>query len=234
MTERATTSGRLGRVVRWFVLASIGINALLGLAALLGSGDATSGRVLTTSLFVTLGGLLGLSAWSAWIDGRLGPIPLVGMVAAAIGVVGLAAAVWDDFDTDALWRVGASAMIIAAAVSVSSIISRAALPAGASWVAAAAHVLAAATALFLVAAILGWNAGEGWRAFGVLVVLLAAAIVAVPILGKTASMTFAAGHKLTHCPLCGEHSPGTFGTATRCPTCERSYRVTASGRPSVG
>jgi hypothetical protein len=65
---------------------------------------------------------------------------------------------------------------------------------------------------------------EYWgRSFGVVMVLLAAAAIATPVVHRMTSQT--APESYTHCPFDGAPVVGIVGKRTTCPSCGRKYEV---------
>jgi hypothetical protein len=65
--------------------------------------------------------------------------------------------------------------------------------------------------------------GGYWRFFGIVMVLLAAAAIATPVVHRMTAQT--KPEPYTHCPFDGATVSGVVGKTTKCPTCGRVYEV---------
>ena len=207
------------------ILALVAANAVLGVFILLG-GDMgeTEGKVLATSLLVTLGVTLGLVCAPAATAGRARVWPRLGMAAAAVATVAFVISVWSDSQS-ALLRTGGVALSYGVAAALVSVLSAWPGTGRLAWMGGAATALASVGATMVSAGIVFEIGAEGyWRLFGVAMVLLASAAIATPIVHR---MGPAAGvdsdHR--HCPYCGSPAAGHHGQVTHCPHCGRSFVV---------
>ncbi|HEX5630022.1 MAG TPA: hypothetical protein VFY15_00035, partial [Acidimicrobiia bacterium] len=96
---------------------------------------------------------------------------------------------------------------------------------GLAWVGKAATLLTFVGGAMIVVAI--WNGGDlpggYWRSFGVVMVLLAAAAIATPVvhrMGEPATPT-----AVTNCPFDGTKVDGAVGKRITCPKCGRTFEV---------
>lgn len=205
----------------------IAINAALAVAILaLGSVGDTEGRILGTSLLATFSALVVMVQVPAMQEGRLGVVPMGGMVACGVGFVIVTAAIWGDFDADAWGRSGGTAYVLAAASAVAAVFSGWPIRGRAAWVGGAADALIAIAALMILGAIWFEFDSDGyWRTFAVISVLVAAAGLAVPILHRASVDRVAA--RIGHCPFCGTALDAEAGVSIDCPGCSRTFRVRA-------
>lgn len=211
----------------WYVRVVIGlivVNAAIAVVVLL-SGDIgdTEGKILGTSLLATASAVLAMTCAPAWAAGRLGPVPVTGMFAAAAGFAAATIAVWG---VDEVWlgKVTGSAFIIAVASALACLLSAWPIEGGSAWVGLAADLLIAGVGGMLLFALwLEVGSSGYWRGFSVLAVLLAAAALAVPVLHR--GTPEATPEPIRHCPFCGSAIDGVSSRPITCPSCGRHYTV---------
>jgi predicted membrane channel-forming protein YqfA (hemolysin III family) len=126
---------------------------------------------------------------------------------------------------DAFFQLTASILVLAVAAALISLLSAWPGTGRMAWVRTAASILAVIGGAMIVTAI--WNGddlpGVYWRLFGVVMVLLAAAAIATPVVNRMSSQT--APEPYTHCPFDGATVSGVVGKRTVCPGCGRKYEV---------
>jgi hypothetical protein len=228
--QPAETKLNLRRIGLRVFLALLVVNALLGIAVVLG-GDlgAGGGRVLATSLVVTGGVMLGLA--SAGGRGRLGPIWMIGVGAAALGTVLWTIGIWTDSGADDLLRTAGTASVAALGIACASLLSLADIRGRARWTLFAAFaVVAALVALSTFAIWSDPSGGAFWRVFGVLSIALAALAVAIPVLHRVDQRAhgpegLAVHPGVRYCPSCGAEVAAA-GAETRCGACHATFTVT--------
>lgn len=213
---------RTRRVARRVTLASIFANALLGVWAVAGSLGEVESRILATSLLVTACGAVAVACGTAIPEGRLGPLPLIGIGAAVPGFALLIAGFWENFGLDLLWRTGATLVAVAVFAAFASLLSAVDLRGRYRRLVPTAYALAGSGGAFLVAVVWGFRPGDSWRVFGILMVLLGAATLAAVI-----SARLRPAHEepppVRHCPYCGAAVEGA--RITRCEGCGNRFRV---------
>lgn len=208
------------------VIGLIVANAGFAIFVLLG-GDIgeVEGRILGTSLIATASAILAMACAPALSNGRLGFVPHVGMVGAAVGFAAVTTFIWVDLDSPTLGKVAGSAFVVAGAAALACLLSGWQLRGGSAWVGIAANILIATVAAMILLPVwteVGWQDGY-WRLFAILIVLLSAAVLAVPVLHRGAGGT--PGEQLKHCPFCGSAIEGVAGKPVTCGSCGRRYTV---------
>lgn len=216
--ERFDTVRRVARLV---TLASIFTNALLGVWALAGSLGEVESRLLFTSLLITACGSVALACGTAIPEGRLNPLPILGITAAVPGFALLIAALW-DVDGDAVWQAGATLVAMAIYAAFTSVLSAVHLQGYYRRLLPTAYTLAAAGGAFLVAVFWGFSPGDGWRLFGILMVLLGAATLAALIAARLRP-THEDPPPVRFCPYCGVAVESA--RVAECPACGHRFRV---------
>jgi hypothetical protein len=221
-----------------FVLASIAVNALIGIIAIV-SGDFSSldGKILVTSLSVTGGAVLALANLAARTRGSLKYIPEVGAAASVIGFSIVIYAVWDEFDSETAGKSAFTFILIGSGIAHGALLSLSRLLPRYIPVLRAAWALAAVLVVMIITLI--W-AGEDVtdsdlfiRTMGVVVVLLAAVTLAVPILhrasrgallieARTEGIT---NREIVYCPNCGNSGLVDEGSDKRCTGCGVRFSV---------
>ncbi len=215
---------RFRRVARWITLASIFLNALLGIWAVAGSLGEVESRILFTSLLITACGAVAVACSVAIPEGRLGPLPVAGIVATVAGFSLLIASLWENFHTYPLWRTGATLVIVAVGAAYASLLSGVHLQGRYHRLVPTAFVLAAAAGAFLIAVVWGYDPGDSWRLFGIAAVLLGAITIAAPIAARLRP-TREGPPPVRHCPYCAQAISDARERATSCPSCGRRFRV---------
>jgi hypothetical protein len=213
---------RTRRAARWVTLASIFCNALLGVWAVAGSLGEIESRILATSLLITACGAVSVACGTAIPEGRLEPLPIAGIAAAVPGFALLIAGFWEDFDTDAVWQAGATLVAVAVFAAFASLLSAVHLKGRYRRLLPTAYLLAGLAGGFLVAVVWGYDPGDAWRLFGILVVLLVAATLAATIAARLRP-----AHEdpppVLFCPYCG--AAVAAARVTVCPACGHRFRV---------
>lgn len=214
------------RVARWVTLASIFLNALLGIWAVAGSLGEVESRILFTSLLVTASGAVAVACSTAIPERRLGPaaVPVAGIVVTVVGFSLVIASLWEDFRPAALWQTGATMVVVAAGIAFSALLSGVSLSGRYRRLVPTAYALAGAAGAFLIAVTWGFRAGEAWRLFGVIAVLLLATTLAAPIAARLRP-SHEAPPPVRHCPYCGGAIAEVSRRAVSCPSCGRRFRV---------
>ncbi len=219
---------RLG-VVAFF--ASIGINAALGIAALLvGDFSETHGRILGTSLAVTGALLLALACLPAWERGRLAPVPIVGVALGVAAFSLVVVGIWTD-GGDTLGKLIGTFMAPALACAMASLLAYPALVPRFRPVLVVTLSLLTVAATMVVVAI--WaEPDSSWymRSFGVVAVLLAALAVSIPVLHRI-GLPGEGGEAIatSFCPFCGEEHRASAARTTTCGRCGRRFTVRSAG-----
>ena len=213
------------KTLRGVILVSIAVGAAVAIVALLGVevGD-TGWKIVGTAFSITGAAMVALPSVSAWERKKLAWLPIVGVAAGVIGFATVVAGIWIEPDSELLWKIPTTLIIIAIAISGAALLEFARLEPRQHWVLTAARVMLAVVALMLVVAIWGEIETNGyWRGFGVASVLLAASLATIPVLHRSSRSATTA----EFCPLCGAHSSAAIGEQTVCPACDGRYRVAA-------
>ncbi len=212
------------RLARWVTLGSIFTNALFGVWAVAGSLGEIESRVLATSLLITACGSVALACGTAIPEGRLNPLPILGIATAVPGFALLITGFWENFGTDAIWQAGATLVAFAVYAAFASLLSAVHLQGGYRRLLPTAYTLAAAGGAFLVAVFWGFSPGDGWRFFGILMVLLGAATLGALIAARLRP-THEEPPPVRFCPYCG--AAVETARVAECPTCGHRFRVAA-------
>lgn len=233
MTSRsAATPTDWKRVGLSAFLASVGLNALIAIAMILGGGGDTEWRVLGTSLLLSAASI-GLIANAAAVDRmRLGPLPYAsGTAVVAATVLGIVA-IWTEPDADAFYQWMATAGIVGAAGSFSSLVALPNLSASYVWLRWSAVALAGALASLGIIAV--WTMDDvPVELWGVLAVLLTAVTIVIPVLARVdeRDRLDSGADAIGFCPVCGADLTAASGREVECPRCAASFSVTINGRP---
>lgn len=240
-SERRTLSGTVRRVALATFFVSVGINAALGIYAVLSPdlGD-TQGRILATSLCVTGALLVALACGPAWERGLLGPVPLLGAGSGAIAFALMITNIWVEPETDLLGKVMGTTLAAAAGLTLASLLALVRLERRHAWIRLATFALLALGTLLQAALV--WLEDPGsWfmRPYGVVMIALAAFVVTMPVvhwIDRAAIAAAEATDAIRFCPYCGRGVRGEAGPGVACERCGREFTVTpseAAGAESV-
>ena len=212
-------------------LTSVGVFALLAVFALAGGsiGD-TEWKIILTSLLVTAAATVALACAVPIHDGRLGPVPYLGIGASAAGFGMLILGIWAEESWDDALQIALTFVTAAVAIGAVGLVDAARVHRRHRWVVVASQMLIGFGGALLVAALWGEIGNEGfWRLTGVVLVLTAAAAVAVPILHRLADIPKEADplheRAVEHCPYCGASVHGPLASSLTCASCGESFRV---------
>lgn len=195
---------RLG--VRLFTV-SVGINAALGIVALLGGafGDL-QGRVLATSFLVSAAMGSVLVNVPAQRRPIRPPLPLVGAIGGAGGFSILILMAWIDDVPEPLLKLAASGLTVGAAATLAAALRLVGHPATARWLSAVTEAAIAALAATILLVVWGGGGGGTWiaRLIGIESVVVAAGTLLLPVLTRFSSSRDAGPPGTITCPHCGE------------------------------
>ena len=123
------------RILRWLILTSVAVGALLAVVALLGAefGEIHA-KIIGTSFSVTGAGMLALASLSAWERSRLGPLPGIGAATTIAGVALLIVGIWLETESEAYWKTMGTLLVVATAVALVSLLSLGRLAHRYQWV----------------------------------------------------------------------------------------------------
>ena len=213
------------------LLASIAVNALLGVWALLSDEfGSTQGKVLGTSFLVSAAMLSVLVNGAPLSQRVLWPVPAVAAGASAGGFLLFIVLVWADLDDAPWWKVATSGLIIGVGATLAGLLALLSLQRGHEPWRLANDLLIAALCTILVV-ILWAELNTDWieRLAGVLAVLVAALTLAVPVLSRVSRPDdlIVAGHGVRYCPSCGRPlgPQPTPSSPTGCPRCGFRFTV---------
>jgi len=212
------------------VLASIAINAALGMYALLVPHFGhLQGQVLATSACVTGVGVLTFACLPALEQCALRVLPSAGIAASMFGFALLIVDVWVEPASGSFGKVVGTVFVVAGACVYASVLSLAHLVPRYSWAFRAAVVLASLFAAMIIGGL--WDEpSTTWfpRLLGVVAILLAAVTLAVPMLHRASGGEFEQAlprADVRFCPLCGQALPPRSGGETACASCGARFEV---------
>jgi len=198
------------------------VNALLGVWAVAGSLSDLEVNILVTSLLITGSGVVALTCSVAIPEGRLGPLPAIGIFTSLLGFALIITSVWTNFSALTVGQLGGTFITIAVTIAYAAVMSGVHIE---GWLLPIAYVLSVVAAGFTVAVIWGFEPGNTWRLFWVLCVLLAAVTLAAPITARLRPR-HETPPPVLHCPYCGGAVDDTE-RRIRCGQCGRRFRVIA-------
>lgn len=229
--SRGSTRGRR-RPLLAALLASISVNAALGIYALLVPHfGALQGRVLMTSFCVTGAGVLAFACLPAWEQRRLAFLPLTGIAASTLGFALVAAGIWTRTESESFSKSTWTVFVVVGVCVLASVLSLVRLASRYRRVFPIAVSLAGLLGAMIVAGV--WGEFETtWypRLLGVVAVLLAAVTVALPILHRASQADREAAAvpstvRTRFCPFCGGPVIDVTGKGVTCGSCGARFRV---------
>jgi hypothetical protein len=233
----------LRRIGLGLFFTSVACNAVIAIYALVAPGfGSTEGRILGTSLYVTAAILLVLACEPALERGLVVPVPLVASLFGVVGFALLIAVLWaGDEPPQVLVKVAGTAMTVAIAGMLVSLLALARLARRFKLARTGAYVLTAFAGVMIVIAIWAEPRGSVYpRTLGVVLVALAALVVTIPVLHRlsgtaiaTAERAGAVGEGIAFCPGCGGRLPTATGSSFTCDACGRAFTVLAGADGSV-
>jgi hypothetical protein len=213
-------------------LVSVGIWAILAIIALLGGGFGdTQWKILLSSMLVTAAAAVAMACAVPLHAGRLGPIPWLGIGAAAAGFGMFIMGIWSDISWDFGLKIAGSLVIAAVAIGAIGLVDGARVHARHRWVVVASQALVGLGGALVIAAMWG-EIGNPlfWRLTGVVLVLMAAGVVSVPILHRMADLPAEQDGdalRVAACPFCAQPVDGPMASQITCPSCDNHFRVLA-------
>lgn len=233
--ERRSIGRRVRSLGLGFFFLSIGVNAGLGLYAVLAwDFGETQEKILGTSLCVTGAVVLALACEPAWERKLLRPIPTLGAVLGAVGFALAIAGIWTEAGSETWGKTMGTTFTLAVACAVASLLALARLGPGHGWIfTVTLALLGVGAAMISLVWWLGDDPADAYlRALGVVMIALAAFAVTVPVLHWVDRGALAAGEALIgavrFCPYCGRDLDGASDGEFRCMQCGRGFTIAAT------
>ncbi len=220
-----------------FVLASIAVNAVIGIVAIVsGEFSELDAKILVTSLSVTGGAVLALANLAARSGQFIKYVPEAGAVFAVIGFSLLVYNTWDEFAGENIARAMGTAILFGAGTAHAGLLSRGRLVPRYRHVLTAAWLLAAVLVVMITILIWASDAVEDdayARVMGVVIVLLAAVTLAVPVLHRASRDELADETRsrtqieaaVRYCPSCGDNHLQLEDDQAECKNCGAQFTV---------
>ena len=186
---------------------------------------------------VTAAGIVALACLPAWERRCLWPVPVVSVALSTLGLVLAVILVWSEPSggSPAVKTMG-TLFILGGAGVLASLLGLARLAPRYRWVLTVTLGLIAVLALFYVAAI--WAEIEDpptWlvRTYGVVAILVAAFVVAIPVLHRASGRMTGDRVPVRFCPACGVSVSAASDEDAVCPACGSGFRVHYAERPAA-
>lgn len=221
-------SFRLHRAFLFTLIGSLVLAAAMGSFALLADPgfSRTTGRVIASTLTVTLFSLTSMGCAIAWERGHWRPAAGVGFGVSALSFLIYVVGIWLDLPwgwEDAVFKTMALGGIWSIYCALTCLLTLARLKRSWSWTRYATQGIAAILAVSLSAMIIfEWDDEVYVRSLGVQAILTGCGTICVPIL-----------HRLSATPKTDQLITATLALTITCPRCARSQQVTA-GRSTCG
>ena len=208
-----STTDQLRRIALRAFLASIAVNALLGIWALLTSDfGQTEGKVLATSLLLSAAMLSVLVNGAPMQRRALWPIPAIAAGAGVASILGFIVMLWAEVDHEVPLKAAFSGLVVAVAATLAGLLALLPLRSTYEVVRYLHYVLTTSSTGTIVWGI--WmEVGSSWygRLLGVQSVLVAALTLAIPVLWR-----FGGGDQSPPAPMAGPSRLMTAGDLASC------------------
>ncbi len=223
--------GRVSGLLR-VLLASIAVNAVLGVWALLaGDFGETQGKVLATSFLVSTAMIVVLVNLPAVRRRYLWPVPLTAAMVGVAAILWFTVLMWFEVDRVVPAKLGGSGLLLAGAGTLAGLMTLVAPPPRLP-VARVVHNALTSVLVVLILVVM-WSERGGdvmARLIGVVGVLTAAATLAIPVLARVREPRTEPARSVgvvRFCPACGATlSPAAdAGERSVCPRCGSRFEV---------
>lgn len=220
-----------------FVLASIAVNAVIGIIAIVsGEFSELDAKILVTSLSVTGGSVLALANLAARTQQFVKYMPETGAGFAIIGFALLTYGAWTEFDSEDVGKAAGTAILFASGIGHAGLLSRSRLLPQYQLVLRSAWLFAGILVGMITFLIWSLNVVDNDiypRAMGVVIILLAAATLAVPVLHRASKVDLtldatrerSTDHLARYCPVCGSDQVERSEFGNTCEACGARFTV---------
>jgi len=232
------------RIALWFLIASVGASALLGIIIVLaGTFSEIEVRIILTTLTISAMSICGLAAGALWETGRKKLLSLSGIILAVLAAMLMLVGIWTRTSSEEFWKFSASLGLVAVATAHACLISLALLSKSFAWARIAAFIAVYALAAEIIYLIYRQPKPDTMaRIIGATSIVVAALTIVIPVfhrLSRAESQTGApvtAGAQSTTditCPQCGSRLPNVAGELD-CGHCGCRFTITIlrSGSPA--
>lgn len=232
------------RVALWFLIASVGVSALLGIIIVLaGNFSELEVRIIITTLTISATSICALAAGALWESGRRRPLALAGIILALSTAFIIITGIWVRTSNEEFWKFSASVSLLAVATAHACLISLATLAKSYAWARIASFVAGYALAGEIIYVIYGQPQSDTIvRLIGATSIVVAALTIVIPILHRLSrrdsdAATPALATQITTnitCPQCGSAQPNAAGEI-ECANCGCRFLITIiqAGPPPV-
>lgn len=233
LTSAAAIVKHPSRVLLYGFLASISINALLGIWALLAADfGQTQGKILATSFLISAAMLSVLVNGGPLRRRALWPVPAVAAIAAVGSFALFIVLIWAEVDHEVPLKIGFTGLVVTAAATLAGLLALVPLRHAHEPIRMAGHGLTlvlSATGIFGLWA----EVDADWfaRLLGVESVLVAAVTLAIPVLSRfvpSQGRAIPTEPAVRFCPSCGtplSGPPAVGGVAVACDRCGAEFSV---------
>lgn len=220
-----------------FVLASIAVNAVIGIIAIVsGEFSELDAKILITSLSVTGGSVFALANLAARTQQFVKYMPETGAAFSIIGFALLTIGAWGEFEFEYLLKASGTAILFASGVGHAGLLSRSRLLPQYQLVLRSAWLFAGVLVGMITLLIWASDSVDNDlypRAMGVVIILLAAATLAVPVLHRASKVDLTldatrerpSDHLARFCPVCGSDHVERGEFANICEACGAQFTV---------
>ncbi len=225
---------RRQRILLWSFIASIAICALTGIyCLLLGTWGELQERIVISSATIAATSILALAATIPWSRHVWHPIGPAGVVAAALALAVTLVAIWtESVEGDPLSRATGVSWVLGLGVPVIGLLGLARLRPSFGAVRLATAIAVTLLGLQLIPTIIvePEDVDWWWRIMGVVAILSASGIIAVPILHRLSGIPY--GRDTTDlpdqlvmtCPRCGSEQKLPVGRSA-CSECRLRFHI---------
>jgi len=232
------------RIALWFLIASVGASALLGIIIVLaGTFSEIEVRIVITTLTISAMSICALAAGALWEKGQKKVLSMTGIVLAILAAFLILFGIWTKTNGEEFWKFSASVGLVAVATAHACLLALASLSRSFAWARVAAFVAVYALAIEIIYVIYQQPRGDTMaRIIGATSIVVAALTIVTPVFhrlsrkesGPNESTEATQLAAQVSCPQCGSRQPNA-PRQIQCENCGCRFVITilqAGSRPS--
>ena len=226
------------RIALWFLIASVGASALLGMVIVLaGSFSDLQIRIILTTLTISAASICALACGALWESRRKVFLALPGAILALLAAVLVIVGIWTKTESSEFWKFSISVALLAVASAHACLLSMAKLARRFGWTRIAAFVAVYFLAGLFIFVIYYTPKGDNFvRIIGATSIIVAALSILTPIFHRLSRADLDAGISkpvtgdrplcaTITCPQCGSQQPNSLAEI-RCANCGCRFVMT--------
>lgn len=226
------------RIALWFLIISVSISALLGIFVIIsGNFGDFEGRVILTTITVSLASICALAAGALWEGRNTRTLPGIAVVLAVLAALLIITGIWTRISDEEYWRVCATIGVLAFAAAQACLISLARLAPRFAWARTVTLLAIVVLSVQIIFVIHVDVRGEGiFKAIGTTAIIVAALTIMMPIFHRLSRADIIIGEidsdtsdqhlfPTVLCPRCGTTQPNSYKQII-CTSCGCRFVVT--------